>query len=98
MRKSPADTALNAIGARLEALQYAMGWEDQKAFATYLGLTPQAWNNWIHGRKRIGIDAAIVVAQRTGVDLDWIYRGDPSGVPTRLVEKLLQYQSDKKTA
>ena len=37
----------------------------------------------LSGKKRIGLDSALLLCERYGVTLDWIYRGDYGSLPLR---------------
>ncbi|WP_377830304.1 helix-turn-helix domain-containing protein [Bradyrhizobium lupini] len=53
----------------------------QADWCRFVGIGPQAWNNYERGINRISIDQAIKVCAATGVSLDWIYRGITAGLP-----------------
>lgn len=61
---------------------------NQSAFAELVGITQPAMSNYMKGLRRPQLDEAIKIAARTGVTLDWIYLGDRSGLPARLLESL----------
>ena len=46
------------------------------------------WSEWRQGKRLITIESAIELCGITGVTLDYIYRGDTSGLPLRLAEAL----------
>ena len=77
-------TAHNAreVGRRIAALREAMSLSAAQ-FARHTGITAQALHNYESGLRRISLDQAILVCDRTGSTLDWIYFGDPSGLPLR---------------
>lgn len=60
----------------------------QVEFASLIGVTQPALNNYLKGLRRPDIDVAISIQTRTGVTLDWIYLGDRSGLPVRLAAEL----------
>jgi len=55
--------------------------------ADYLGVSRTSVSNWIHGRIVPGRQTLLLWSMRTGVDLDWITRGNattgwfPASVP-----------------
>jgi transcriptional regulator with XRE-family HTH domain len=75
------------IGARLRKLRVTQGLT-QTALAESLGVTQSAWTQYETGARKISIEVAGTVVARFGVTLDWIYMGDPSGLPMRLVVAL----------
>jgi len=79
-----------AIGKRLEITRLALGYRQQTEIVAALGTTFSAalWNNWERGRERPKVDSAIELCKRFQLTLDWIYRGDKSGLPLRLVQAM----------
>jgi transcriptional regulator with XRE-family HTH domain len=79
---TPDSQSVEAIGARLKELREASGLS-QAAWCRSVGITTTAWNRYEHATLRIGIDQAFKVVLKTGVSLDWIYRGQGSPPPRR---------------
>lgn len=77
----------DAIAARLVALREARGM-NQREFAAHLGLGFTAWNNYELALSRISLDAARKVVAGTGASLDWIYYGNPAGMPLNLMSQI----------
>ncbi len=75
------------IAMRLDALMRTLG-KKQVEFATLVGISQPALNNYLKGLRRPDIDVAIAIQTRTGVTLDWLYLGDRSGLPVRLASEL----------
>lgn len=75
------------IAVRLAALVEALG-HNQTSFANLVGISQPALNNYLKGIRRPDIDVAISIQMRTGATLDWLYLGDRSGLPGRLIEIL----------
>lgn len=75
------------IARRLEALMVAMKL-NQTGFANLVGISQPALNNYIKALRRPDLDVAILIQAKTGVTLDWIYLGNRSGLPARLLEIL----------
>ena len=75
------------IAMRLEALMVALG-VNQTAFATLVGISQPALNNYLKALRRPEIDVAIAIQSKTGVTLDWLYLGNRAGLPARLLEVL----------
>lgn len=75
------------IARRLAALIKATD-TNQSSFAALIGVTPSAMSNYLKGIRRPEIDAAIQIQIKTGASLDWLYLGDRSGLPSRLLQKL----------
>jgi transcriptional regulator with XRE-family HTH domain len=72
---------------RLRALRQTTGLSQQR-FAESVGLTYQQWSNFEAGAGRIGIDAAITLAKRMRVPLDWIYLGETAWLPAALKQAI----------
>lgn len=81
------ETSLDAIAKRLRATREALGLS-QIQLAKRADISPTAWNNYEQAIKRISIDNGLKLCRSTGVTLDWIYRGDKSGLPGRIIERL----------
>lgn len=75
------------IAKRLEALMVALKL-NQTGFANLVGISQPALNNYIKALRRPDLDVAILIQAKTGVTLDWIYLGNRSGLPARLLEIL----------
>lgn len=75
------------IAMRLDALIKALEL-NQTGFSRLVGISQPALNNYLKGLRRPDLDVAISVQSKTGVTLDWLYLGDRSGLPARLLEKL----------
>lgn len=49
---------------------------------------PNRWSQYETGERPITLAISIRFCEAYGLTLDWIYRGDPSGLPVRLHQKL----------
>ena len=49
-----------------------------------IGCKPNRWSQYESGERRITLEIAERLCDKYGLTLDWIYRGDPSGLPQRL--------------
>lgn len=79
--------SLPDIARRIEALRNAFGMKGTE-FAAAIGVTQPALSNYEAALRRPDIDVAFRIQARTGVTLDWLYSGDRSGLPRRLLEIL----------
>jgi hypothetical protein len=84
------ETSKTAVGVRLELTRRALGYATAALFASSLGgkMTPQKWNNYTSGRQMIPVEAALLVCRKFGITLDWIYRGDASALPGKVLSKI----------
>jgi transcriptional regulator with XRE-family HTH domain len=75
-------------GERLIRLRQAMGIPTQTAMAAALGIEVSRWNNFERGQP-ISKEIAFKVRLRfPGVTTDWLFFGDPSGLPLELAKRL----------
>lgn len=79
MRKTLDGTSLEAIGHRLEVTRQALGLQ-QNEFCARAKIAPNTYNQYEKGKKRPNIDNAIRLCEAYQLTLDWIFRGDPSGL------------------
>lgn len=82
------DDSNEGIAARLEGLRLsfrdpagALRFPTKNSFADFLDFAPSQYGNYVQARNRISLDEAIVVARKTQATLDWIYLGNPAGLP-----------------
>lgn len=78
------ETSTEAIARRLIATRLALGFESQVEFCRVADIAANAWNNYETARSRPKLAVAIALCERFHLTLDWIYRGDASGLPHRL--------------
>lgn len=78
---------LGGVARRLVLLRQ---WQAASAadFCRKSGINPSAWNNYETGDRRISVNAAMVLCDRFGVTLDWIYRGRIVGLPHEMMSFL----------
>ncbi|MBF0626474.1 MAG: helix-turn-helix transcriptional regulator [Magnetococcales bacterium] len=78
-----------AIGHRLRASRSALELSPQE-MAGLLGIRTETLETWESGRALPDLKAMSVLAEKFGLSLDWLFRGDPSCLPYRLVKTLLK--------
>lgn len=83
--------SLSDIGARIRDLRGAMGYTNSTLFAAFVGWSIQQLSNYENGRTRPEISMAIMLCKRTGVTLDWIYRGETAGLPMHVANVIQDY-------
>lgn len=76
-----------AIGERLRVTREALGL-DQRGLCRAVDVGESSYNQFEKGSRPLTIGPALKLCRRFGLTLDWLYRGDPSGLPVRLVEQL----------
>ena len=82
------------VADRLRITREALGLT-QAAIGNLAGISAQAWNNNERGRDRISLDQAIKLCIATGISLDWIFRGDMSGLRHDLAAKIMKKTAEK---
>lgn len=91
MRMTDRGESLADIGWRIASLRQALGYSNAAQFANFVGWSPQQLSNYERGAKRPEIKMAIQLCNRTGVTLDWIYRGERAGIPLQLANIIQDY-------
>ena len=81
------------IGLRLELIRQASSYSQKSKFAKAIGLTPQGYSGCLSGTERMGINTALLVCERFGTSLDFIYRGIESGVDEGVIEKIREIRA-----
>lgn len=78
---------VTAVAERLVLTRQALGLS-QLEFARSAHLAPNTYNQYETGRNRPNLESAIALCDAYSLTLDWIYRGDASGLPYRLAEAI----------
>jgi transcriptional regulator with XRE-family HTH domain len=86
------DDIARRLAALIEALDH-----NQTSFANLVGISQPALNNYLKAIRRPDIDVAIQIQMRTGATLDWLYLGDRSGLPSRLLAILPDLSLESRT-
>ncbi len=82
MRKAAEkDMPYSAIGNRLRAIREGESSMSQKEWALKHGFGVTQYNNWENGSRRITVDEAERLCDLYGLKLDFVYRGNLSGLP-----------------
>jgi hypothetical protein len=87
----PADT-VNAIAARLQELRLAFGYTSFMEWSRFTGATNTSWHNYEAGQRVIFLTEALKLCTKTGVSLDWIYRGLDHTLPMNVAERLSKFR------
>lgn len=78
---------MRAAGKRLAQTREALRF-NQTAAARMFDVQRAAWNHYETGRRMLDIQLASLICEKWGVTLDWLYRGDKSGLTMRMVARL----------
>lgn len=87
MKRFLTDTGPIYVAKRLELFRKSLG-KRQVDLAKELGWSQQKWGQWEKGRRTPNISDMIELAERYGVTLDYIYRGDMSRLPEWMARKI----------
>lgn len=91
-------TSKQAVGRRLRLVRERYPLGKQADAARLLGVDLKRYNNWELGVVLFPVSAATKLCIKTGVDLDYIYRGEVSGLPVKLMTLLEEAPSRKAKA
>ncbi len=80
------DTSI--IAKRLVQTRLALGYKTQSAFAGQLGIGSPQYSVFESGKRRMSLGVALLIQEKFGISLDWIYRGDAAGLSAPLSTKL----------
>lgn len=75
------------VGRRLYLARRAVDMH-QAEFGDAAGMSQPQYSMVESGRRLLTLTYALQFCARFGLSLDWIYRGDPSGLPVRLVDAI----------
>lgn len=84
---SHTERSAEAVGQRLTLTRQALGLA-QNEFAKRAGISPSRFNHYETGRHLPSLDAAQSLCDAHDLTLDWIFRGDASGLRYSLVEAM----------
>ena len=90
-------TSLKAVGTRLRLTRIALGFDAQGKFAKAAGIAGNTYNQYEKGNRTPDLQQAIRLCDRFTLTLDWIYRGDPSGLNYKLAEDIKKVRAASKT-
>lgn len=81
--------SLDAIGARLFLLRTHLGL-NQTQLCKRAGIATNTYNQWENAKSRPELDKALTFCRNLRVSLDWLYRGDDSGLRHDLAQALIE--------
>jgi transcriptional regulator with XRE-family HTH domain len=92
MPRSRHDDDLIQIGTRLKAARLALGLS-QKDLYDAIGVKAAAWNHWETGKRMPDPMAMAELYRLHGITMEWVYLGDPRGLPFSVAQTILQAAS-----
>ena len=75
------------IGNRIVMARSALGLT-QAEFARLAGLKPSTVNQWETGAQRVSLNGALILREKYGLPLDFIFCGSVEALPTRIAAAL----------
>ena len=85
---TPWSELARGYGARLAATRKALGMSARDMQAL-LNVTKARLNHWENERHPPDVTAMLALKRLRGVTLDWIFAGDPSGLPSSILQYLI---------
>jgi len=82
------------IAARLRLGREALGLSAAQ-LCKLAKIAPNTYSQWEGAKGRPQLDAAKLLRRHLGYTLDWIYEGDPSGLPHALATKIAALEPPK---
>ena len=92
MARSRDNEELIQIGARLKAARLALSLS-QKDLYEAIGVKAAAWNHWESGKRMPDPMVMAEFYRLHGVTMEWIYAGDPKGLPFGVAQIILKIAS-----
>jgi transcriptional regulator with XRE-family HTH domain len=86
MPRKPKPPSDQPVARRLREVRDALGLS-QEEFARGAGIEPNTYNPWETGERPLPLRGAMLLANRYGLSLDWLYLGDPTRKPEWLVRQ-----------
>ena len=86
-----------AVGLRLELTRDALG-AKPGVFATGAGIGVNTYSQYESGARMPVLANALKLCARYELTLDWIYRGDPSGLKYNLADKIIRLRQARNSA
>lgn len=90
MTKKPLPGGGPVVGRRLRLVENYSGFRTGKAFATDLGILDSRWSNMKGGLPLTYEVAEKIVRRYPGITLDWLWFGNPGGLPVQLQRRLAE--------
>lgn len=86
--KKAATEAVPGQAERLIRLREALNYDTSTAFANFLGIMPNRYNNFENGMAMSRDVVFIMVQKVPGLSVDWLWFGKPDGLSVSLAQRL----------
>lgn len=93
-KQASADAELDQIARRLVLTRRAMDEMRPADLCRRTGIRPNTYSQWEGAKSRPRLDEARLLCRHFGYTLDWIYEGDPSGLPHKLATRIAELEAD----
>lgn len=80
------------VARRLRLTRVSLGIEDQQDFGEAAGVSQSLYNRFETGSRLLTLQAALKLCLHYDLTLDWLYRGDPSGLPYKLATSIREHR------
>jgi transcriptional regulator with XRE-family HTH domain len=90
-------TSKEAIGRRLSLTRRALGLT-ASVMASNAGINKNTYSQYESGTRVPALPFAIKLCDRFDLTLDWLYRGDPSGLKYTLANQIIRLRRERNTA
>lgn len=80
------------IGARLKAARLTLGLS-QKELYQVIDIKAATWSHWESGKRMPDPMAMAELYRLHGITMEWIYAGDPKGLPFGVAKEILKAAS-----
>ena len=87
------DSLAKEVAARLRATRLALGYKTQAQFAETAGVLPTAYSPVEKGVRLMSLQIALSLYDTYGITLDWLYRGDRSGLRASLRDEIRRVET-----
>lgn len=91
-REAERQADIDRIAARLKLGRKALGLKSSE-LCKIAGIARNTYSQWENAKGRPPLDQARVLRRLFGFSLDWLYEGDRSGLPMKLVTAMAQYEN-----
>lgn len=86
-KSTPPQSEVDQIAARLKIGRTALGLSPAD-LCRLTKIRPNTYSQWENAKGRPRLDEAKLLRKHLGYTLDWIYEGDPAGLPHSLAAKI----------
>jgi DNA-binding XRE family transcriptional regulator len=83
-----------AVGRRLLEIRLAWGYPNARDWSRFTGINHTTWKNWEVGDRLPSLQEALALCAKTGVSLDWIYRGLEHTNPLHVMQRLQAFRAN----